>query len=72
MLFRSLVKSGGQAARLLRREWQGAQQLLWLDTSRGELLVLAAAGLNPGEVLQVSWRPGDELRFSSASGERLN
>ena len=67
-----LVESGGLPARLLRREWQGAQQLLWLDTSRGELLVLAAAGLNPGEVLQVSWRPGDELRFSSASGERLN
>ena len=67
-----LVESGGLPARLLRREWQGAQQLLWLDTSRGELLVLAAAGLNPGEVLQVSWQSDDELRFSSASGERLN
>jgi multiple sugar transport system ATP-binding protein len=66
-----LVESGGLPARLLRREWQGAQQLLWLDTSRGELLLLAEANLTPGDALQVSWRPDDELRFSSASGERL-
>jgi multiple sugar transport system ATP-binding protein len=66
-----LVESGGLQARLLRREWQGSQQLLWLDTSRGELLLLAEASLSPGEQLQVSWRPEDELRFSSASGERL-
>ena len=66
-----LVESGGLPARLLRREWQGSQQLLWLDTSRGELLLLAAADLTPGEQLQVTWKPEDELRFSSASGERL-
>jgi multiple sugar transport system ATP-binding protein len=66
-----LVESGGLPARLLRREWQGSQQLLWLDTSRGELLLLAEASLSPGEQLQVSWRPEDELRFSSTSGERL-
>jgi multiple sugar transport system ATP-binding protein len=66
-----LVESGGLPARLLRREWQGSQQLLWLDTSRGELLLLAEASLSPGEQLQVSWRPEDELPFSSASGERL-
>ena len=67
-----LVESGGLPARLLRREWQGAQQLLWLDTSRGDLLVLAEAALQPAETLQVSWRPQDELRFSSSSGERLD
>ena len=49
-----LVESGGLPARLLRREWQGSQQLLWLDTSRGELLLLAEAGLTPGEALQVT------------------
>jgi len=67
-----LVESVGLPARLLRREWQGAQQLLWLHTSRGELLLLAEAGLTPGDALQVSWRPQHELRFSSASGERLD
>jgi multiple sugar transport system ATP-binding protein len=67
-----LVESGGLPARLLRREWQGAQQLLWLDTSRGELLLLSDAALQPAETLQVSWRPQDELRFSSSSGERLD
>ena len=66
-----LVENGGLPARLLRREWQGAQQLLWLETSRGELLMLAEAGLDPGESLQVSWREEQELRFSTASGERL-
>ena len=67
-----LVESGGLPARLLRREWQGAQQLLWLDTSRGELLLLTDAALHPPDSLQVSWRPQDELRFSSSSGERLD
>jgi multiple sugar transport system ATP-binding protein len=67
-----LVNSGGLAARLLRREWQGAQQLIWLDTSRGELLLLAEAELTPAESLQVSWRPQDELRFNSVSGERID
>jgi multiple sugar transport system ATP-binding protein len=66
-----LVESGGLPARLLRREWQGAQQLLWLDTSRGALLVLAEAGRETTEALQVSWRTQDELRFSCSSGERL-
>ncbi len=66
-----LVASGGLPARLRRREWQGAQQLLWLETSRGELLLLAEAGLNPAGELQVSWRPEDELRFSASSGARL-
>ena len=67
-----VVESGGLPARLLRREWQGAQQLLWLHTSRGELLVVAGASLTPSESLQLSWQSQHELRFSSASGERLN
>ena len=67
-----LVESGGLPARFLRREWQGAQQLLWLDTSRGELLLLTDAALHPADSLQLSWRPQDELRFSSSSGERLD
>jgi multiple sugar transport system ATP-binding protein len=67
-----LVSSGGLQARVQRREWQGAQQLLWLESSRGELLVLAESGLAISDEVEVSWRDQDALRFSSASGERLD
>ena len=66
-----LVASGGLPARLLGREWQGAQQLLRLDSAEGPLLMLAASDLPLAEALQVRWQPEHVLRFDALSGERL-
>ena len=62
---------GGLPARLLRREWWGAQQLLWLDTPRGELRLLLEARQDLPTALQVGWNPADELWFHAGSGERI-
>ena len=65
------VSEGGLPARLQRREWWGSQQLLWLETARGELRMLLAAQSELGEALQVGWNVADELWFDAAGGERL-
>ncbi len=65
------VLHGGIAARLQRREWWGNQQLLWLESGRGDLRLLGAADLELPEDLQLGWRPEHELWFDSHSGERL-
>ena len=65
------VAEGGLPARLLRREWWGSQQLLWLETSLGELRMLLSAGQEVDDTLQLGWNAADELWFTSASGERL-
>ncbi len=65
------VASGGIPARLQRREWWGNQQLLWLESARGDLRLLVAADLELPEDLQLGWRPDHELWFDSHSGERL-
>ena len=59
----------GLQARLLRREWWGAQQLCWLETARGELRMLLAAGQELPDELRVGWRRSDELWFGP-DGER--
>jgi len=65
------VAEAGLPARLRRREWWGSQQLLWLETPRGELRMLLGAQQHAGPELQLGWSPGDELWFDSATGERL-
>ena len=64
-------EQGALAARLLNREWLGNQQLLWLDTARGQLRMLQAADWQPPERLQLHWRPQDELWFDATSGRRV-
>ena len=66
------VSEGGLPARLLRREWWGSQQLLWLETPRGELRMLLGAQIELGEALLVGWNLADELWFNAAGGERLD
>ena len=60
----------GLAARLLRREWWGAQQLCWLETARGPLRMLLPSAQELPDSLQVGWERRDELWFG-ADGERL-
>ncbi|MFZ9753280.1 MAG: ABC transporter ATP-binding protein [Cyanobium sp.] len=60
----------GLPARLLRREWWGAQQLCWLETGRGVLRMLLPAQQELPEDLQLGWNRRDELWFA-ASGERI-
>jgi multiple sugar transport system ATP-binding protein len=67
-----LVQEGGLPVRLQQREWQGAQQLLRLDSELGLLLLVTDASQPLSEDLQVSWRADDELRFDLASGQRLS
>ena len=67
-----LVHEGGLPVRLLQREWQGAQQLLRLESALGPLLLLTEASQPLGDALQVLWRPEDELRFDAVSGVRLD
>jgi multiple sugar transport system ATP-binding protein len=67
-----LVHEGGLPVRLLQREWQGAQQLLRLESALGPLLLLTEASQPLGDSLEVLWRPEDELRFDAVSGVRLD
>ncbi|MFM7085660.1 MAG: ABC transporter ATP-binding protein [Cyanobium sp.] len=59
------VAEAGLHARIQRREWWGAQQLLWLETERGELRMLLPASRELPSELQVSWSAGDGLRFGA-------
>ena len=61
----------GLPARLQRREWWGHQQLLLLDTPRGELRLLLPSGSEPGDSFQLDWPRACELWFEARSGERL-
>jgi multiple sugar transport system ATP-binding protein len=62
---------GDLPARLLRREWWGHQQLLWLDSERGPLRLLTSATTPIPEQPRLSWQPQHELWFDPDSGERL-
>ena len=61
----------GMPCRLISREWQGASQLLLLDSPRGALRMLCAGDLPLSEQLYVSWPTNAEHRFDAGSGRRL-
>lgn len=65
------VAEAGLAARILRREWMGAQQLLWLESERGPLRMLLGAESPATESLRVGWERRHELWFDGGTGERL-
>ena len=61
----------GMPCRLISREWQGASQLLLLDSPRGALRMLCSGDAALGESLSVSWPTRAEHRFDAISGRRL-
>ena len=61
----------GMPCRLISREWQGASQLLLLDSPRGALRMLCSGDAALGESLSVSWPTRAEHRFDARSGRRL-
>ncbi len=61
----------GLAARALRREWWGHQQLVWLESSRGPLRMLLAGDATLPEPLWIRWPAQKELWFDATSGRRL-
>ena len=66
-----LADDGAVSARLLRREWWGHQQLLWLQTQWGALRVLTAPEAPTPPEPRLSWRRQHELWFDPDSGARL-
>jgi multiple sugar transport system ATP-binding protein len=65
------VATGGFPARVLRAEWSGNQQVLWLESGAGLLRMLWPAQSPPPERLQVGWAPEAVLAFHAQGGERL-
>ena len=61
----------GVPCRLISREWQGASQLLLLDSPRGALRMLCSGDAALGESLSVSWPTRAEHHFDASSGRRL-
>jgi multiple sugar transport system ATP-binding protein len=66
-----VVSGGGLAGRVVRAEWSGNQQVVWLDTSAGLLRLLWPATSAPPEHLQVRWAPEHTLAFEASSGNLL-
>ena len=61
----------GMPCRLISREWQGASQLLLLDSPLGALRMLCSGDAALGESLSVSWPTRAEHRFDASCGRRL-
>ncbi|KEF42802.1 MAG: sugar ABC transporter ATP-binding protein [Cyanobium sp. CACIAM 14] len=66
-----LGEEGPLAARLLRREWWGHQQLLWLESDQGPLRLLTSAAAAMPPQPRLSWQRRHELWFDADSGARL-
>lgn len=65
------VERDGIPARLLRSEWSGSQQVLWLESGAGLLRMLWPAGSAPPDELQVGWMAESVLAFEEHTGTRL-
>jgi multiple sugar transport system ATP-binding protein len=65
------VESGGIPVRLLRAEWSGSQQVLWLESAAGLLRMLWPVSSVPPDRLEVAWAPEQALAFEERSGARL-
>lgn len=61
----------GFPAQLLRAEWSGTQQVLWLESAAGLLRMLWPAATTPPSGLRVGWHPDDALAFEERTGLRL-
>ncbi|MBM5815955.1 MAG: ABC transporter ATP-binding protein [Cyanobacteria bacterium K_Offshore_surface_m2_239] len=66
-----VVSGGGLPARVVRAEWNGPQQVLWLDTAAGLLRLLWPASSAPPDTLRVDWDPEHTLAFEASGGDRL-
>lgn len=65
------VAQGGVPVRLLRSEWTGAQQVLWLESAAGLLRMLWPAAGTPPQELEVGWPREEALAFEARTGIRL-
>ncbi len=66
-----LADDGPVAARLVRREWWGHQQLLWLESRWGPVRVLCDPGTPLPAEPRLGWQRQHELWFDPLSGARL-
>jgi multiple sugar transport system ATP-binding protein len=65
------VATDGVPVRVVRAEWSGSQQVLWLDGAAGLLRMLWPAEAPPPERLEVAWAPEVALAFEASGGARL-
>ena len=64
------VSPEGLRCRVLDREWNGASQLLLLESDRGQLRMICDGGTELSDQFSVSWKPKQEHSFSKSSGQR--
>jgi multiple sugar transport system ATP-binding protein len=66
------VEMDGIPVQLLRAEWSGSQQVLWLESrGAGLLRMFWPAALSAPSELRVGWHPEDALAFDEHTGARL-
>ncbi|MFM9072243.1 MAG: ABC transporter ATP-binding protein [Cyanobium sp.] len=65
------VEQDGIPTTLMRAEWSGSQQVLWLESPAGLLRMLWPASQPPPTQCLVGWNPEDGLAFEERTGERL-
>ncbi|GCE65407.1 ABC transporter ATP-binding protein [cyanobiont of Ornithocercus magnificus] len=66
-----LCHSGGLRCHLIQREWLGASQLWYLESSRGPLRLVCDGHIPVPETLYVEWKSKDEHHFEPIEGQRL-